>query len=417
MAFNNFPYADMQDLNIDWLLKKMKETDALSNRAMEKAQSAEDIANQLKEFVNNYFDNLDVQNEINNKIDALVANGQFAAMVAEVSPDVISNWLDNNITPTSPPVDATLTVSGAAADAKVTGDKINYLNVAVDEMATPSYNWTLGKTVNSSGVVADSSTGAVSDAIPVLGGETIHRSLPVTDSQGEPIIIHVAQYVDGEFQSRTSLTTQGLVLDANTNSIRFNCSRAQSTGTAMTMEDIGAYFNAKIYRAYISGAEGRDYLRGVAIQQDTAESIYQNLLANVEPNTMLWVNISWWNDGPSASGFAYIFTLAEINPRTGVFYSEQRTQIALIPDTGAVWTRRLRSGVYTDWTKDGAIRPAIQSCTASAILLRGVLYGTKIRTLRTIRLIMPTRFRPESLRQSGVRFSETVACLDRDLSG
>lgn len=39
----------------------------------------------------------------------------------------VSNWMDENLTPTTPVVDASLTVSGAAADAKATGDRITAL--------------------------------------------------------------------------------------------------------------------------------------------------------------------------------------------------------------------------------------------------------------------------------------------------
>lgn len=40
----------------------------------------------------------------------------------------VSDWMDENLTPTTPVVDASLTVSGAAADAKVTGDYINNIS-------------------------------------------------------------------------------------------------------------------------------------------------------------------------------------------------------------------------------------------------------------------------------------------------
>ena len=36
----------------------------------------------------------------------------------------VEDWLDENITPTTPAVDASLSVQGAAADAKKTGDEI-----------------------------------------------------------------------------------------------------------------------------------------------------------------------------------------------------------------------------------------------------------------------------------------------------
>lgn len=45
-------------------------------------------------------------------------------------PAAVADWLHDNLEPTEPPVDASLTISGAAADAKVTGDKVAELKSA-----------------------------------------------------------------------------------------------------------------------------------------------------------------------------------------------------------------------------------------------------------------------------------------------
>lgn len=114
MAFNNFPYTDLQDLNIDWLLKSMKE-------AVDTANSAKEIADNLKTFVETYFENLDVQQEINNKIDAMEASGELAETLDPIVSTIVAAWLTEHITPTTPPVDNSLTISGAAADARTVG--------------------------------------------------------------------------------------------------------------------------------------------------------------------------------------------------------------------------------------------------------------------------------------------------------
>lgn len=44
----------------------------------------------------------------------------------------VSDWMDDNLTPTTPVVDSSLTVSGAAADAKKTGDEISALKSAIE---------------------------------------------------------------------------------------------------------------------------------------------------------------------------------------------------------------------------------------------------------------------------------------------
>ncbi len=127
--------------------------------------------NQLQQYVNDYFDNLDVQEEINNKLDGLVEDGtmdellepfvtaqipglvesglpgvveeqipgvvseqlddvveeQIGGVVAEQIPQQVTDWLDDNVTPVGSAVvvDSSLTIAGAAADAKVVGDGLD----------------------------------------------------------------------------------------------------------------------------------------------------------------------------------------------------------------------------------------------------------------------------------------------------
>lgn len=78
--------------------------------------------NELQEYVNHYFDSLDVQTEINNKLDAMASSGELLDIISPTISEDISQWLDEHITPTSPAVDSSLTVSGAAADSKTVGD-------------------------------------------------------------------------------------------------------------------------------------------------------------------------------------------------------------------------------------------------------------------------------------------------------
>jgi len=172
MAFNNFPYADMQDLNIDWLLRKMKETDERSLEAVATANSAKEAAETLTNFVNNYFDNLDVQEEINNKINEMAGSGELAELmrpvVRELIPNEVSSWLSENVTPTTPPVDASLSISGAAADAKVTGDRLEEVEDAFTEqenvLALSAF--TQGQYIDNTGaIVANTSMSFASVAI------------------------------------------------------------------------------------------------------------------------------------------------------------------------------------------------------------------------------------------------------------
>ena len=61
-------------------------------------------------------------------INAAAAMGDLPGTVA----DAAAEWLDENIGPTTPAVDASLSVAGAAADAKVAGDRVDELKSALD---------------------------------------------------------------------------------------------------------------------------------------------------------------------------------------------------------------------------------------------------------------------------------------------
>lgn len=86
---------------------------------------------QLQDWINNWFDNLDVQEELNKKIDSMVADGTFGtllhqtfdAQINQQTTNTVTAWLVANVTPTGSAVvvDKSLSIEGAAADAKATG--------------------------------------------------------------------------------------------------------------------------------------------------------------------------------------------------------------------------------------------------------------------------------------------------------
>ena len=89
-------------------------------------------AHQLQDWINTWFDNLDVQQELNNKIDSMVADGSFGTLLHQTfdtqinqqTTSAVTAWLVANVTPTGSAVvvDKSLSIEGAAADAKVVGE-------------------------------------------------------------------------------------------------------------------------------------------------------------------------------------------------------------------------------------------------------------------------------------------------------
>ena len=78
---------------------------------------------ELYEFIKSYFDNLDVQEEINKKINQMVIDGTLLPIMSPAISSETTKWLSTNITnPSNPPIDKSLSVTGAAADARTCGD-------------------------------------------------------------------------------------------------------------------------------------------------------------------------------------------------------------------------------------------------------------------------------------------------------
>lgn len=142
-VFRQFPYSNFHEMNMDEIIKIVKnmleewaEYHATWDEWMQSINddwdNYQEVMNEawqnMQNFINNYFNNLDVQNEINNKIISMVNSGEFASIVAPYIPNEVTTWLATHITePTGVVIDTSLSVSGACADAKVTGDYLRTL--------------------------------------------------------------------------------------------------------------------------------------------------------------------------------------------------------------------------------------------------------------------------------------------------
>lgn len=74
--FEQFPYTNFHEMNLDWLLQEWLK---LSHDFTTISEAFTD----LQTFVNNYFDNLDLQEEVNNKLNQMFAEGQLTDVLLQ----------------------------------------------------------------------------------------------------------------------------------------------------------------------------------------------------------------------------------------------------------------------------------------------------------------------------------------------
>ena len=72
--FNNYPYTDFHELNLDWFLDEFK-------KVTTKVATLEETVQRFTDFVTNYFDNLDVQEQVNIKLNEMAADGSLSALI------------------------------------------------------------------------------------------------------------------------------------------------------------------------------------------------------------------------------------------------------------------------------------------------------------------------------------------------
>ena len=164
MAFYEFPGSNFHDLNLDWLLQEVKnciaewaatkaelttqiETLNTDNETFKSTMEAE--WEEMKTYIQNYFASLDLNQEITDAINAMIADGRMHDLiyndVVTAAGNTTTTWLAEHITQeTGYVIDNTLTVANAAADAAAVGNKVDQIQSAAAEIAKQELGHTMG---------------------------------------------------------------------------------------------------------------------------------------------------------------------------------------------------------------------------------------------------------------------------------
>ena len=93
MSFENkYPYTDFHELNLDWFLSQFKilmnnwdslksDNEEFKSTMTTNFETLEGTVETFTTFVTNYFENLDVQQEVNNKLDEMAEDGTLSDLI------------------------------------------------------------------------------------------------------------------------------------------------------------------------------------------------------------------------------------------------------------------------------------------------------------------------------------------------
>ena len=168
---------------VDYLNKTMEDVDnmntdmdTLYSNFQEFQEGTIRIYNELVDYVNTYFDELDVQEEINNKLDAMVTSGELVTILQPSIASTVDDWLENNITPVTPVLDSSLTLIDGASQSRAVGLRLN------PTFINNELTWTLGllnqnDTITETNIYSYTDYVDVSDYIAIITVNTFTHTL------------------------------------------------------------------------------------------------------------------------------------------------------------------------------------------------------------------------------------------------
>lgn len=120
--FDQYPYTNFHNVNLDWILQRVKEWGELVEQNNAAFHNLEEANESFKRYVTSYLENLNVQEEIDDKLDRMLESGILTQYMQPYISQVTTEWLDENITePTGVIIDRSLTIRGACADSESVG--------------------------------------------------------------------------------------------------------------------------------------------------------------------------------------------------------------------------------------------------------------------------------------------------------
>ena len=349
----------------------------------------------LQNYCNDYFDDADVQDEINQKLDSMAKDGSLSALIGEYvaplykSQDYRITALENRVNNLSK-----LGEGSTTGDAELQDIRLGYAGAQYDnageavrkqigdlnngqmsvELNGGNTAFTIGKLINGeTGALNTSEYYSVSEYVKVYGGEQISSKCSV-DNAGVSLIMYVCEYTAENVSSyikRTPIKQGGCVtLDPNTRYIRFSFGRSTASGIKFTESDLD-YFNASVTNLYERITDMLD------------NTMYHRELADhtMHVDNLTHFGVYGWgaNDRPDGSPFsdACVMLVAQQvmtnNPAHGRMF-----QLA-VSSTGLA-CRYKQSAKYTPWIYSGKLT-TVDSVKLDALIHKNLVSFTPLKTI------------------------------------
>ena len=183
MAIYEYPYTDFNEYNLDWIIKTVKDLSAVWAETQTEWGDVQTEWENYKNYIDNYFAQLDLSQEVSDKIDQMAADGYFSDLfntlfrsdIITEAGTITSDWIASNLLQeTGYVLDKSLTVQNAAADALAAGNAIKNSQVISNNIIDTSALIS-GYYINAGTGNPASATGwYITDYITIIPGNTYY---------------------------------------------------------------------------------------------------------------------------------------------------------------------------------------------------------------------------------------------------